>query len=142
MAQKVNPANLLSLDALFSTEDERNRNKADEAEETESQGTDKKDAKRETDASDSQKTAAQEHQSEQTVKKTFFLTQKNYDALKLHHMMYASTAREYSRIVNEALELYLSNEIDALAEAEAKVAGSRKYVLALSMLSEKYIKEK
>lgn len=142
MAQKVNPANLLSLDALFSTEDERNRNKADEAEETESQGADKKDAKRETDASDSQKTAAQEHQSEQTVKKTFFLTQKNYDALKLHHMMYASTAREYSRIVNEALELYLSNEIDALAEAETKVAGSRKYVLALSMLSEKYIKEK
>ena len=142
MAQKVNPANLLSLDALFSTEDERNRNKAGDAEETEAQETCKKHARGETDASDSQRTATLERQSEQTVKKTFFLTQKNYDALKLHHMMYASTAREYSRIVNEALEMYLSDEIDALAEAETKVTGSRKYVLALSMLSEKIVKEK
>ena len=77
MVQKVNPANLLSLDALFSTEDERNRNKADDAEETESRETGKKHAKGETDASGSQKAAALEHQSEQTVKKTFFLTQKN-----------------------------------------------------------------
>lgn len=142
MAQKVNPANLLSLDALFSTEDERNRNKAGDAEETEAQETGKNHAKGETDASDSQRTATLERQSEQTVKKTFFLTQKNYDALKLHHMMYASTAREYSRIVNEALEMYLSDEIDALAEAETKVTGSRKYVFALSMLSEKIVKEK
>ena len=142
MAQKVNPVNLLSLDALFSTEDERNRNRSDDAEETESRQTGKRHTRGETDASGSQKAAALEHQSEQTVKKTFFLTQKNYDALKLHHMMYASTAREYSKIVNEALELYLSDEIDALAVAETKSAGSRKFVLALSMLSEQVIKEK
>ena len=141
MAQKVNPANLLSLDALFSTEDERNRNKADNAEETEPRQAGKNHKKGETDTFSSQKATALEHQSEQTVKKTFFLTQKNYDALKLHHMMYASTAREYSKIINEALELYLSNEIDALAVAETKTTGSRKFVLALSMLSEQLVKE-
>lgn len=130
MAQRVNPASLLSLDDLFTTESERNSKNAEN------------EGKPRTESSKVVALQVQEHVSEQTVKKTFFLTQKNYDALKLHHMLYASTAREYSKIVNEALESYLTGELDALAEAEKKNAGSRKLVLALGYLSENVAKEK
>ena len=128
MAGRVNPASLLSLDELFTTESERTSNKE------ESQPEKPKTAQL------GKIEEPREHASEQTVKKTFFLTERNYDALKLHHMMYASSAREYSKIVNEALEAYLSDEIDALAETEKKNAGGRKFVLALGRLSEKVSK--
>ncbi len=128
MAGRVNPASLLSLDELFTTESERTSNK-DEPQPESPKGTPRGSSEE-----------PREHVSEQTVKKTFFLTQRNCDALKLHHMMYASSAREYSKIVNEALEAYLSDEIEALAEAEKKKAGNRKFVLALGRLSDKVSK--
>ena len=128
MAGRVNPASLLSLDELFTTESERTSNKE------ESQLEKPKTALR------GKIEESRERASEQTVKKTFFLTERNYDALKLHHMMYASSAREYSKIVNEALEEYLADEIDALVETEKKNAGGRKFVLALGRLSEKLSK--
>lgn len=127
MAAKVNPASLLSLDDLFTTESERNTKKEDREEPR--LGDREK-------AAQTGKEEPQDHASEQTVKKTFFLTQKNYDALKLHHMLYANSAREYSKIVNEALESYLADEIEALARAEKKAAGSKRFVLAMSQLSE------
>ena len=70
-----------------------------------------------------------------SVKKTFFFTPKNLEALKLRHAICADSAREFSRILNDALSQYLEPEIKALEEAEASGASAHeRYFKALSIL--------
>lgn len=70
------------------------------------------------------------------VKKTFFFTEQNMDALKLRHELEAEHAREYSRIINDALEAYLQPEIHALEKAEATATSPKsRYYKALSILT-------
>ena len=70
------------------------------------------------------------------VKKSFFLTQQNMEALRLRHTLTAETSREYSRIINEALSEYLEEEIQALEKAYPITATpNERYYMALTTLS-------
>ena len=79
MAAKVKPSDILSIDALFSTEEERKGNLEERS--------------RSQNAEDSpQKNGLPPNTA--MVKKSFYLSPEVYEALKLHHMIYASNVRE------------------------------------------------
>ena len=65
------------------------------------------------------------YDSTMSEKKGFYLTKKNYEALKLRHTLEAESSREYSRIVNDALTLYLEKELRALEIAERSSCSSQ-----------------
>lgn len=70
------------------------------------------------------------------VKKSFFLTQKNLEALRLRHTLTATGLREYSRILNEALSEYLEEEVQALEKAYPITATpDERYYTALTLLT-------
>ena len=71
-----------------------------------------------------------------TIKKTFFITQQNIEALRLHSTLKATGLRESSRILNEALSEYLEEEVQALEKVYKTAATAEdRYYAALKLLT-------
>lgn len=80
---------------------------------------------------------ADEWDEKMSVKKSFWITQKNMEALRLRHTLTATGLREYSRILNEALTEYLEEEVRALEKAYPMTSTpDERYYKALSILSQ------
>ena len=119
MAAKVKPSDILSIDALFSTEEERKGNLEERS--------------RSQNAEDSpQKNGLPPNTA--MVKKSFYLSPEVYEALKLHHMIYASNVREYSKFVNEAISDYLSTEIMVLSRIDKNLSENARLAMAMNMI--------
>ena len=119
MAAKVKPSDMLSIDALFSTEEERRdnvegRNRSQNAEDS------------------PQKNGLPPNTA--MVKKSFYLSPEVYEALKLHHMIYASNVREYSKFVNEAISDYLSTEIMVLSRIDKNLSENARLAMAMNKI--------
>lgn len=119
MAAKVKPSDMLSIDALFSTEEER-KDSADER-------------NRSQNAEDSpQRNGLAANTA--LIKKSFYLSPEVYEALKLHHMIYASNVREYSKFVNEAISDYLSTEIMVLSRIDKNLSENARLAMAMNKI--------
>lgn len=77
--------------------------------------------------------------SRMSEKKAFYLTPIVADALSLRNVCASGSENSFSKIVNDALQSYLKEEIDALDVADVQYAGDRtaRYTKALSLLMEK-----
>lgn len=53
---------------------------------------------------------------ERNVKKSFYIQEKIFDALQLNHDCFAEKGRDFSKIVNEALNQYLEKELLVIDE--------------------------
>lgn len=60
------------------------------------------------------KTSAVNPREMTTIKKGFFMKPKVMEAFKLHKMLTGQLGKEDSKIINAALEMYLSRELDTL----------------------------
>ena len=119
LAAKVKPSDMLSIDALFSTEEER-KDSADER-------------NRSQNAEDSpQRNGLAPNTA--LIKKSFYLSPEVYEALKLHHMIYASNVREYSKFVNEAISDYLSTEIMVLSRIDKNLSENARLAMAMNKI--------
>ena len=119
LAAKVKPSDILSIDALFSTEEERKGNLEERS--------------RSQNAEDSpQKNGLPPNTA--MVKKSFYLSPEVYEALKLHHMIYASNVREYSKFVNEAISDYLSTEIMVLSRIDKNLSENARLAMAMNKI--------
>lgn len=119
MAAKVKPSDMLSIDALFSTEEER-KDRIEERTRTPNN------------EEVSQRSALPQNSA--LVKKAFYLTPEVYEALKLHHMIYASNVREYSKYVNEAISDYLSTEIMVLSRIDKNLSENARLAMAMNKI--------
>ena len=110
---------MLSIDALFSTEEER------------------KDRIEERTRTPNNEEVSQRSvlpQNSALVKKAFYLTPEVYEALKLHHMIYANNVREYSKYVNEAISDYLSTEIMVLSRIDKNLSENARLAMAMNKI--------
>ena len=80
-----------------------------------------------------------EWKSKMSVKKSVYLTKRTAEALALRHAGMAKTDRDFSKVVNAALESYLADEIEALEEAGSQHFSDEmaRYSQALSALMAK-----
>ncbi len=119
MAAKVKPSDMLSIDALFSTEEER-KDRIEERTRTHNN------------EEVSQRSVLPQNSA--LVKKAFYLTPEVYEALKLHHMIYANNVREYSKYVNEAISDYLSTEIMVLSRIDKNLSENARLAMAMNKI--------
>ena len=69
----------------------------------------------------------------QCVKMGCYLTQSNYDALRLHKLVHCMRERSESQIINQALSILLEEEIEILNSINPRLQGDQRIMAALQI---------